>query len=71
MKVLVYPEKKHEELGARRWQVSWEQLKDYAKKKVGDELTPQQAERQRFVSGILVCVLCGLLYLLFRYWGKI
>lgn len=33
MRVFVYPEKTREELGAERWQVSWEELRPEAKGK--------------------------------------
>jgi hypothetical protein len=38
MKVFVYPEKTREELGTKRWQISWEQLRDSAKNKQGDDI---------------------------------
>lgn len=38
MRVFVYPEKVYESLGAKRWQVSWEQLKSSANKKQGDDI---------------------------------
>lgn len=31
MRVFVYPEKTREELGAKRWQISWHELKDAVK----------------------------------------
>jgi hypothetical protein len=49
----------------------FENPEEYKSQRKGNiMLTPQQAERQGFTSGILVCILCGLLYLLFQYWGK-
>ena len=38
MRVFVYPEKVYKSLGAKRWQVSWEQLKPSANKKQGDDI---------------------------------
>lgn len=38
MRVFVYPEKVYEELGARRWHISWEQLKDGLEIKPGQDV---------------------------------
>jgi hypothetical protein len=38
MLVFVYPEKTREELGAKRWQLSWEQQKASAREKQGDDM---------------------------------
>ena len=38
MRVFVYPEKVYEELGARRWYISWEQLKPGRTVKPGEDI---------------------------------
>lgn len=38
MRVFLYPEKIYAELGSKRWQISWEQLKTSGAGKVGDEI---------------------------------
>ena len=44
MRVWVYPEKVHEELGAERWSVSWEQLTASAAKRLKGEHPQQESE---------------------------
>ena len=38
MKVFVYPEKVYVELGAKRWEISWEELRASTEGKLGDDV---------------------------------